>query len=68
MRVGTLWIREFVEHNVTNAPEKFVPAATLGAHLDAMGFEFRDGRAVSSLHPVVLSHFCDRFCVGRSRT
>ena len=61
MRVGTLWKQEFVEigeievkkvagaWNVADALTKNVPAMTPEAHLNAMGFQFQDGRAVPSL-------------------
>ena len=61
VRVGTLWIQELVEEgeievrkvlgarNVADALTKNVPATSLDMHLETMGFQFRDGRAVSSL-------------------
>ena len=61
VRVGPLWIQELVENgeievkkvpgacNVADALTKNVPAMTLEAHLNAMGFQFQDGRAVTSL-------------------
>ena len=59
--MGTLWIQEPVENgeievrkvpdacNVVDALTKNVPAVTLEAHFNAMGFQFQDGREVTSL-------------------
>ena len=61
VRVGTFWMQELVEEgeievrkvlgarNVADALTKNLPATSLDMHLETTGFQFRDGRAVSSL-------------------